>query len=117
VFNIYLCYRPKIVGDKVEEKSWYLKEVHKLAEEYPNSFSKPSKEVLEPLEKGHKVKLVFSFTSDNPDSPSTEQLWVEILLVQNNKLLGQLEDKPQYIQDLKCGEIIEFEECHIMDTD
>ena len=101
----------------MKDKSWSLEEAHKLVEEFPDSFSKPSKEVLEPLEKGHKVKLIFNFKSDNPDDPSTEQLWAEILLVQNNKLLGQLEDKPQYIQDLKCGEIIEFEECHIMDID
>ena len=100
----------------MKDKSWNLEEARKLVEEFPNTFTKPSKEILEPIEKGNKVKLIFNFNSDDPDAPSTEQLWVEILLVQNNKLLGQLEDKPQYIQDLKCGEIIEFEECHIIDT-
>ena len=101
----------------MKNKSWNLEEAHKLADEFPNTVFKPSKEVIEPLEKGSKVKLIFNFKSDDPNIPSTEQLWVEILLVQNNKLLGQLEDKPQYIQDLKCGEIIEFEECHIIETD
>ena len=57
------------------------------------------------------------FKSDDPEVPNAEQLWVEILLVQNsNKILGQLDDNPKYIQDLKCGEIIEFEERHIIDT-
>jgi uncharacterized protein YegJ (DUF2314 family) len=100
----------------VKDKSWYLEKAHKLVEEHPNTFSKPSKEVLEPLEKGHKAKLIFNFKNEDPGNPSSEQLWVEILLVQKDRLLGQLEDDPKYIQDLKCGEIIEFEECHILDT-
>ena len=100
------------------DKSWNLDDAQKLAEEFPHTFSKPSKKVLEPLEKGHKAKLNFIFKSDDPEVPNAEQLWVEILLVQNNDtLLGQLEDDPKYIQDLKCGDIIEFEERHIIDTD
>jgi len=100
------------------DKSWNLDDAQKLAEEFPRTFSKPSKEAIEPLEKGNKAKLIFNFKSDDPEIPNAEQLWVEILLVQNNsKLLGQLEDDPKYIQDLKCGEIIEFEERHIIDTD
>lgn len=114
---IHLYHCPKIIGEAVKDKSWNLEEAQKLAEEFPNTFSKPSTEVIEPLEKGHKAKLIFKFVSDDPEVPSSEQLWVEILLVQNNKFLGQLEDGPKYIQDLKCGEIIEFEECHIIDID
>lgn len=98
-------------------KSWYLEDARRLAEEQPNSFTKLSKEVLEPLEKGHKVKLIFNYESNEPKNPSSEQLWVELLLVQESKLLGQLEDEPKYIQDLHCGEIIEFEERHILETD
>ncbi len=108
-------FRPK--RETVIDKSWKLEDAQKLSEEFPYTLSKPSKEAIEPLEKGHKVKLIFNFKSDDPEIPSTEQLWVEILLVQYNKLLGQLEDNPKYIQDLKCGEIIEFEERHIIDTD
>ena len=99
------------------DKSWNLEDAQKLVEELPYTFSKPSKDAIEPIEKGNKAKLIFNFKSDDPEVPSAEQLWVEILLVQNNKLLGQLEDDPKYIQDLKCGEIIEFEERHIIDTD
>ena len=100
------------------DKSWNLDDAQKAAEEFPRTFSKPSKESIEPLEKGHKAKLIFKFKSDDPEVPNAEQLWVEILLVQNsNKILGQLDDSPKYIQDLKCGEIIEFEKRHIIDTD
>lgn len=98
--------------------SWSLDDAQKIVDEFPRKYSKPSKQAIEPLEKGSKAKLIFSFKSDNPEIPNVEQLWVEILLVQHDgKLLGQLEDNPKYIQDLKCGEIIEFEERHIIDTD
>lgn len=107
----------QMIGEIVKDKSWGLGDAIKLIEEIPNKFSKPSRDVIEPLEKGHKVKLIFNIKGDNPEIPSTEQLWVEILLVQDNKFLGQLEDNPIHIQDLKCGEIIEFEERHIIDTD
>ncbi len=101
----------------MKNKSWSLGDAQKLVDEVPHKFSKPSTDVIEPLEKGHKVKLIFNIKNDNPEILSTEQLWVEILLVQENKFLGQLEDDPKYIQDLKCGEIIEFEERHILETD
>jgi uncharacterized protein YegJ (DUF2314 family) len=101
----------------VKDKSWSLENAQKLVEEVPYTFSKPSKEAIEPLEKGHKAKLIFNLKSDDPKTPSAEQLWVEILLVQDNKFLGQLEDDPKHIQDLKRGEIIEFEEQHIIDID
>lgn len=101
----------------MKDKSWSLGDAIKLTEEVPNKFSKPSKDVIEPLEKGHKVKLIFNFESDIPEAPSFEQLWVEILLVQDNIFLGQLEDDPKFIQELKRGEIIEFEECNIIDSD
>ena len=101
----------------MKHKSWKLEEAQKLANEFPNKFTKPSKKAIEPLEKGHKAKLLFSFETDKHESPSSEQLWVEILLVQDGKLLGQLEDDPKYIQDLMRGEIIEFEEHHIVETD
>lgn len=99
-------------------KSWALEDAQTLVDKLPKTFTKPSDDVLKPLEGGHKAKLVFTFTSDNPQAPDSEQLWVEILLVEDDKkLLGQLEDEPQFIQDLRRGDIIEFEERHIIDTD
>lgn len=101
----------------MRNKSWDLGDVQKLVDEIQNKFFKPSIEIIEPIEKGHKVKLTFNFKSDTPKAPNNEQLWVDILLVQDNKFLGQLEDNPKYIQELKCGEIIEFEARNIIDTD
>ena len=99
------------------DKSWNIEDAQKLKEEFTDAFSKHSKEAFEPLEKGNKAKLIFSFKSDSPEILRTEELWVEILLVQDYKFLGQLEDEPKYIKDLKPGEIIEFEERHILDKD
>lgn len=106
-----------MIGDKVKGKSWNLEDADKYAKAFPVTYSKPSKEAIEPLEKGNKAKLVFSFKCDDPGIPREEQLWVEILLVENQKLLGQLEDDPKYIKDLKRGEIIEFYESQIIDTE
>lgn len=99
-------------------KSWTLEDAQALADKLPKKFTKPTKDALEPLEGGHKAKLIFKFTSDDPQAPDTEHLWVEILLIEDSKkLLGQLEDDPKFIRDLQRGEIIEFEERHIIDTD
>ena len=69
------------------------------------------------LEKGSKVKLIFCADDDNSDIPHTEYLWVEILLVQDDKYLGQLQDQPKQINNLSMGELIEFDEQHIYESE
>ena len=69
------------------------------------------------LQKGSKVKLIFTMHDNDSETQSTESLWVEILLVQEGKLLGQLEDDPKQIKCLQRGELIEFEERHIAEFD
>ncbi len=116
--ELHKQFKIKQLGEIVMDRSWNLDDAQTVVDEFPHKFSAPSKEQLDPLEKGGKAKLIFRFKSNDPEIPQVEQLWVEILLVQHDdKLLGQLEDNPKYIQDLKRGEIIEFEERHIIDTD
>ncbi len=69
------------------------------------------------LEKGSKVKLIFSNGVANEDHKNIEHLWVEILLVQDDKYLGQLQDDPKKIINLSKGELIEFETKHIYESE
>ena len=69
------------------------------------------------LQKGSKAKLMFVAAGDTTETQSSESLWVEILLVQEGKLLGQLEDDPKIIKNLQRGELIEFEERHIVESE
>ncbi len=98
-------------------KSWWLEDAQVLVAEHPETFAKPSKEAIEPLQKGSKAKLIFAANQVDSKNSHRELLWVEILMVQGDKLLGQLEDDPKLIADLKRGELIEFEECHIAESD
>ena len=101
----------------MQSKSWSLEAANIQGEKFSSKHSKSAKNMIEPLEKGHKVKLTFKINNGASNTQSSEQLWVELLLVQDNKFLGQLEDDPKLIKDLMRGEIIEFEEFHIVETD
>ncbi|MFK8026893.1 MAG: DUF2314 domain-containing protein [Gammaproteobacteria bacterium] len=76
-----------------------------------------SENKVQELEKGSKVKLIFESINDDVGAQSIELLWVEILLVQNDKYLGQLEDDPTHINKLQRGELIEFEDCHVFESE
>ena len=79
----------------------------------PDNISSDNK--AQELEKGSKVKLIFK--SINDEAQCIELLWVEILLVQNDMYLGQLEDDPTHINKLVRGELIEFEDSHILESE
>ena len=102
----------------MNKKSWTLLEAQQvLVDADQSDYSKPAKEMFAPLEKGHKAKLIFSAQGNEDVYAVTEQLWVEILMVDKDKFFGQLEDNPKHIQKLKRGKMIEFEERHMLDTD
>jgi len=101
----------------VQVPSWKLEDAQSIANEFPYTFYKPSKEVVSLLKKGNEVKLIFEFESNDPEAPGAERMWVEIREIKERKYIGVLDNEPAYIKDLKCGDIVEFEECHIVDTD
>lgn len=76
-----------------------------------------SDDIEHKLEKGSKVRLIFNAQESNSDKKITELLWVEILLVQDDKYLGQLEDDPKIISNLMRGEMIDFENRHIFESE
>lgn len=99
------------------EKSWQLENAQKIADEFPYTFYKPSREVIAQLEPGNQAKLIFSFDSDDPSVPQAERMWVEITEVFEDGFSGYLDNDPAYIKNLKHRDPIQFEECHIIDTD
>ena len=99
------------------KKQWGLKDVQQVASQSDGALAAPEPKLLEPLEKGHRVKLVFVEENDSGKEAVTETLWVEILLVSGSQLMGQLEDDPRRILGLHRGEMIEFDERHILETD
>lgn len=104
-------------GAFVQNKSWKLEDAQKLADEFPYTFHKPSKEVVSLLKAGNQAKLIFEFESGDPDAPRAERMWVDITEVKNGVFSGYLDNEPEYIKDLKLKDPIEFRECHIIDTD
>ena len=101
----------------MKNRSWKLAGAQKLADEFPYTFHKPSKEVVSQLKAENQAKLIFEYESDDPEAPSAERMWVEITEVKNGVFSGYLDNEPAYINDLKHKDPIEFRECHIIDTD
>lgn len=101
----------------MQEQSWKLEDAQKLAEEFPYTFYKPSHEVISQLKPGNQVKLIFKFSSVDPEAPCAERMWVDITEVRNSGFYGYLDNDPAYIKDLKYKDPVEFQECHIIDTD
>lgn len=95
--------------------SWQLEDAQKLADEFPYTFYKPSDQVMAKLEVGDLVKLIFEFTSDNPDDPTAERMWVEIAEIKGDSFTGYLNNEPAFIKDLKHQDSVEFRHCHIVD--
>lgn len=101
----------------MQDKSWKLDDAQKIADEFPYTFYKPSKEVIAQLKPGNQAKLIFEFESDDPDAPRAERMWVEIAEVSDTGFSGYLDNYPEYIKDLKYEDPVVFQACHIIDTD
>ena len=99
------------------KNNWYLIYSQQNKVDSDTDIHAATEDVTHELEKGSKVKLLFCVGNSKPEIQQTEYLLVEILLVQEDKYLGQLQDEPKIIKDLSIGELIEFEEQHIHETD
>ncbi|PUB08157.1 DUF2185 domain-containing protein [Paenisporosarcina sp. OV554] len=95
--------------------SWYLDSVYERNKESPYTFYAPSKEVIEMLNIGDIVKLIFVET-DN-DGYVGERMWVEINHMQGKNFKGILTNVPLNLKDLKNGQEIIFQTEHICDTE
>ena len=98
--------------------TWHLVDADPIAAENPYTFYKPSRDVIGRVRPGETVKLIFRFESSDPKAPSAERMWVIVEEVRSNGTFrGRLDNEPRYITDLKIGAHIEFEPCHVINTE
>ena len=100
-----------------QKPSWRLDDAAVIAADNPYTFYKPSTEAIALLRPGSLVKLIFLFASNDPQAPRAERMWVRIDRIENNRFLGELDNDPCHIEDLKCGHPVEFDARHIIQTD
>lgn len=96
--------------------SWRLDDVQVIANENPYTFHKPSTTAVQSLMPGDRARLLFLFHSDDPDAPTGERLWVEIVRIEEGVFHGRLDNPPLHLQDLAPGDAVRFEARHIMDV-
>lgn len=98
--------------------SWHLADVDLIASESPDTFYKPSRELITRVKPGEVVKLIFCFSSDDPEAPDAERMWVLVdEVLPDERFRGRLDNDPRHILDLKAGEQVCFEACHIINTE
>lgn len=99
------------------EQSWHLEDADAIAAEYPYTFYKPSRELISRVRPGEIVKLVFGIDTEDPEAPGAERMWVIVEeLLPDGSFRGRLDNEPCYIADLKPGDLVHFEPCHIIHT-
>lgn len=98
--------------------SWHLDDADQIAAESKYTFYKPSREIIERVKPGEVVKLIFRFESEDPEAPAAERMWVLVDEVQGQgRFRGRLNNEPRHIQDLKLDDPVQFEACHIINTE
>ena len=98
----------------MKRHSWHLENAFEIQKESPYTFYLPPQTSIDKLEKGDLVKLIFKFYSDAPKAPNAERMWVIIKEKNKGKFIGELNNQPFFINDIKVGDIIEFENKHII---
>lgn len=98
--------------------SWHLVNADRIAAENKYTFYKPTREIIERVVPGDVVKLIFRFDSEDPEAPAAERMWVLVDEVQGQgRFKGRLNNEPKYIHDLRLDDPVEFEACHIINTE
>jgi len=76
--------------------------------EHPETFHIPSVDEKSLLGKGDYVKLCFETKSGG-----SERMWVEITEIEGNSFKGVLDNNPVVVNELTCGDELQFELKHI----
>ena len=86
-----------------------------VQKEAPYTFFLPGKERLAALDVGDLVQLIFR-PIPNDWEYDAERMWVEVLEINGDHFVGNLDNEPSDMPQLKCGERVEFERFQIIDT-
>lgn len=98
--------------------SWHLANADEIARQHKYTFYKPSSDAIERVVPGEVVKLIFQFESEDPEAPGAERMWVLVdETLDGTRFKGRLNNDPRYIHDLKLDDPVEFESCHIINTE
>lgn len=98
--------------------TWQLENADLIAAENKYTFYKPPHKIIQQIAVGEVVKLIFRFESDDPEAPSAERMWVQVDEIgAKGCFKGRLDNVPRYIQELKLGDPVEFQACHVISTE
>jgi len=98
--------------------TWSLEDADVIAAKSPYTFYKPTREIIRKVAAGEVVKLIFRFASEDPEAPAAERMWVLVEeVLPGGGFKGKLNNEPMYITDLKLDDPVEFEACHIINTE
>lgn len=96
--------------------TWFLDSAVERNKNAPYTFYIPSPSVIEMLQKGDKVKLIFVLTEQD-DEYACERMWVEIAKLDGEYFIGELINHPVKITNLEFGQTVNFSREHICDTE
>ena len=98
--------------------TWTLRDSAKTAQESKYTFFKSTESDIAQVQPGENVKLIFDFTSDDPEAPEAERMWVLVDEITNEgTFIGRLDNTPRWIKDLQVGDTIAFDSRHIINTE
>ena len=98
--------------------SWDLVDADPIAAESPYTFYKPSRALIAQVRPGEVVKLIFSFTIEDPGAPGAERMWVLVdEVLPDGSFRGRVNNEPRHIIDLKLDDPVSFRPCHVINTE
>ena len=99
-------------------RTWKLTDAEAIASANKYTFFKPSAQTIAALQQGEFVQLIFEIVDPPDEGPGAERMWVEIVEVDAaGGYRGLLRNDPSAIEDLKFGDQVAFEPCHIIKTE
>jgi hypothetical protein len=97
--------------------SWRLENADAIAASNKYTFFKSPPEAIALVRPNDIVKLIFVVDSDDPEAPHAERMWVIVDRVEaDGRFLGRLDNAPDWIDDLKCGDEVTFDASHVINT-